>query len=76
MRDVPDSLEGDHAASDPIWADLHDVYLACDPVRLVMGTVEMCRRERCLLKDTDACAIAKFRDGLWRSQHEYYTVKW
>lgn len=30
---VPDRLEGDHATSDSIRADLHDVYLACDSAK-------------------------------------------
>ena len=27
---VPDGLEGDHATTDPVWADFHDIYLACN----------------------------------------------
>ena len=34
-RRLPDCLEGDHATTDSVWANLHDVYLACNPARLV-----------------------------------------
>ena len=33
MKYLPDCLESDHTTTDPIWADLHDVYLACNPAR-------------------------------------------
>lgn len=32
---LPDCLESDHATSDPVWADLHNVNLACNPERLL-----------------------------------------
>ena len=62
--DVPDCLEGDHAASDPVWTDLHDVNLACDPARSATRIEDRFGCAQCLLEDADTCAIAKLRESL------------
>lgn len=33
---LPNCLEGDHATSDPVWADFHYVHLACNPKILMI----------------------------------------
>jgi hypothetical protein len=61
---VPDCLEDDHATPDPVWRDLHDVYLACDPARSATRIEVMLGSVQCLLENADSCTIAKFREGL------------
>lgn len=66
MRDVPDCLEGDQAASDLVWADFHDIDLASNPdlsVRSVKNT-----KFEDLLEDAYTCAVAKLGDGLYNSK--------
>lgn len=62
MRDIPDCLEGDQAASDLVWADFHDIDLAGDSDLVSKDVKNIMLND--LLEDAYACAVAELGDGL------------
>lgn len=71
---VPDRLESDHAASNLVGTDFHDIHLAHDPAKLAVSAGKVFIREQYLLENADTCAIAKLREGLRRAQYEEYSI--
>jgi len=70
MTNVPDCLEDDHTASDPVRADFHNVHLARNPARsaAAMGLIV----SESLLENTYTSPIAKLCKCLWRAERECY----
>lgn len=71
---LPDCLESDHATSDPVWTDLHDVNLAGNSERLLATSAAYSGTGNAYWRTPIPAPLQSFARACGRAQYENHTL--